>query len=58
MVRPASSSPRKAAMVQMGIPMTPTAVMRTERKKRNITKVANTAPMPRLIHTFATEAST
>ena len=58
MVRPASNRPRKAAMVQIGMPTTPTAVTRTERRNRNITRVAKAAPIARLVQTLATEAST
>ena len=57
-VRPASSRPTKAAMVQMGIAMTPVRVCRFERRKANITSVARPAPRARLVQTLATESST
>jgi len=56
--RPAIISPMKAAMVQIGMPTTPTTVARAERRKANITRVASAAPRPRLIQTLRTEAST
>ncbi len=58
MVRPASSRPMKAAMVQMGMPRTPSAVERAERMKRNITSVASAAPITRFVQTFLIDACT
>ena len=57
-VRPVASKPRKAAMVQIGMPMMPTSVARPERRNRYITRVASNAPRPRLNQTLRIEAST
>ena len=57
-VRPASSSPAKAAMVQIGIPMTPISVTLKRRRNRNMTRLASRAPIIRLIQTFLIEDST
>ncbi len=57
-VRPAATSPMKAAMVQMGIPITPSAVGRTDRMNRNMTSVARTAPMTRFVQTFLIDSWT
>ena len=57
-VRPATASPMKAAMVQIGIPITPRAVVLAERRNRNITSVANTAPITRFVQTFTIDACT
>ena len=58
MVRPASNSPMKAAMVQMGMPITPTSVMRADLRNRYMTSVASTAPSARLRQTVAMDCST
>ena len=57
-VRPAASRPRNAAIVQIGMPIMPTAVARPERRNRYMTRVARIAPSPRLNQTLRTEAST
>ncbi len=57
-VRPAASNPRNAAIVQTGMPSTPTTVARADRRKRNITEVANSAPSARFSQTFRMDAST
>ncbi len=57
-VRPASSRPTNAAIVQIGIAMTPVSVARPERRNANITSVASSAPSARLVQTLATESST
>ena len=57
-VRPATSRPMNAAMVQIGTPMMPTAVARAERRNRNMTAIASTAPSARLVQTLAIDAST
>ncbi len=57
-VRPASSRPMKAAMVQIGIAITPMKVLCAERRKANITRVASSAPRSRLVQTLATDSST
>ena len=58
MVRPAISRPMNAAMVHKGMPITATSVARDERRNRNNTREANNAPIPRLVQTLATDAST
>jgi hypothetical protein len=58
MVRPNASKPRNAAMVQIGKPMAAISVARAERRNSSMTRVANRAPMPRLVQTFRIEACT
>ena len=58
MVRPVISSPINAAMAHSGMPTTPANVARPDLRNRNITRVAKAAPIPRLVQTLATEAST
>ncbi len=55
-VRPVTASPSTAATVQSGIPTTPISVVRTERRKANITNVARSAPIARLTQTFSSDA--
>ena len=57
-VRPASSRPRNAASVQIGMPITPTSVAWRERRNRYMTRVASTAPSSRFWNTLRTESST
>ena len=57
-VRPASSKPTNATMMQIGTPITPIKVVRKERRNRNITPVASKAPRMRFCHTLRTEFST
>ena len=48
----------KAAIVQIGMPTTPTSVALNVRKNKNITNVASAAPIARLVQTFLIEALT
>ena len=58
MVRSRRSSPMKPATTQTGIPDIPIRVAEPERRKRNITKAARTAPIRMFCTTLRIELST